>query len=482
MEKTEKLQPEKVFHYFEEISAIPHGSGNTEAMTEYLCKFAEENSIEHSKDQLGNVIMKKGGSAGYENAPAVILQGHMDMVCEKAADCDHDFTKDPLKLKTDGDYLYAEGTTLGGDDGIAEAYILTLLADSEIAHPPIEAVFTTDEEIGLLGAAGLDMKALKGRLMINLDSESEGVLVAGCAGGIRIDSVIPIERASIKGLPVTVGISGLKGGHSGEMIDKGRINANRLMGRYLHELDKKAAFSLADLSGGNKDNAIPAESKAHLVMDEEDFDAAEAFTKEFESTVRREYAGTDEAVSFAIEKGNVHKISVIDPDSQDKIIFFLTHLPDGVRKMSGLKPGMVETSANLGIMRSGAAQFVSTSSTRSSLASERDALTEEITTLTELLGGTVSLRGKYPAWEFRKDSPLREKMTGIYKEMFGKELKIEVIHAGLECGLFYENIPDLDAVSIGPDLIDIHTPNEKMSISSVARTWDYLCNVLAALV
>ncbi|HUM84959.1 MAG TPA: aminoacyl-histidine dipeptidase [Lachnospiraceae bacterium] len=481
MGKIESLKPERVFDYFEEISRIPRGSGNTGAVSEYLQKFAEDHKLECVKDDAGNVIIEGKASAGYEKAPCVILQGHIDMVCAKTPDSTHDFTKDPIELKRDGDYLYAQGTSLGGDDGIGAAYILAILDDGEIAHPPIEAVFTVDEETGMLGASALDGGMLSGKIMINLDSEKEGTMIAGCAGGLRIDSVIPVTRAAIKGVPVMVTMRGLLGGHSGEEINKNRINADKLIGRYLYELDKKAAFSLADLSGGDKDNAIPNEAKAHLVMDEEDFAELAKFTEEFQNTLRKEYAGTDDGLEILVEKGHEHKISVLEPGSQDKVIFFLNHTPYGVRKMSAAVSGLVETSCNLGIMKSGPQQFVATTSIRSSVESERTELTDEVETLTEFLGGTFIERGMYPAWELKKDSKLRDAMQTVYKGMYGKELEVAVIHAGLECGLFSDKIADLDAVSIGPDMLDIHTANEKLSIASTARVWDFLCNVLSAI-
>ena len=279
----DNLRPENVFRYFKEISNIPRGSGNTEAITEYLIQFAVSHDFDAIADEVGNVIIKKPASEGYEEAEGVILQGHVDMVCAAAPDSDHDFLNDPLTLKTDGDYLYAEGTTLGGDDGIAVAYMLAILDDDEIPHPSLECLFTVDEEIGLLGAAALDPEFLDGHVMINLDSESEGVLTVGCAGGVRVDTTIPIGRASIKGMPLLIEIGGLLSGHSGEMIQKGRINALKLMGRFLFELDQKTAFSLVDISGGDKDNAIPAEAKAHLIVDEDDLESTKKFTKEFVS-------------------------------------------------------------------------------------------------------------------------------------------------------------------------------------------------------
>ena len=477
----DNLRPENVFRYFKEISDIPRGSGNTDAITEYLIQFAVSHDFDAIADEVGNVIIKKSATEGFEESEGIILQGHVDMVCAAVPESDHDFLNDPITLKTEGDYLFADGTTLGGDDGIAVAYMLALLDDEEIPHPALECLFTVDEEIGLLGAAALDPEFLDGHVMINLDSESEGVLTVGCAGGVRVDTTIPIGRASIKGMPLLIEIGGLLSGHSGEMIQKGRINALKLMGRFLFELDQKTAFSLVDVSGGDKDNAIPAEAKAHLIVDEDDLETAKKFTKEFVSKVKREYAGTDDGLVIRIESGRTHKVTVMDPDSQEKVIAFLMHVPNGVRHMSGVNSGLVQTSTNLGIARTGTEQFVTTSLTRSSVLSERDALAQEIISLARLLGGAGYLKESYPAWEYRENSKLRETMVRVYSERFGKEPEISIIHGGLECGIFYDKIKNFDAVSIGPDIKDIHTPNEKLSISSAERNWEYLLDVLKAL-
>ena len=457
----ENLRPENVFRYFKEISDIPRGSGNTDAITEYLIQFAVSHDFDAIADEVGNVIIKKSATEGYEESEGIILQGHVDMVCAAVPESDHDFLNDPITLKTDGDYLFADGTTLGGDDGIAVAYMLALLDDDEIPHPALECLFTVDEEIGLLGAAALDPEFLDGHVMV--------------------DTTIPIGRASIKGMPLLIEIGGLLSGHSGEMIQKGRINALKLMGRFLFELDQKTAFSLVDVSGGDKDNAIPAEAKAHLIVDEDDLETAKKFTKEFVAKVRREYAGTDDGLVIRVESGRTHKVTVMDPDSQEKVIAFLMHVPNGVRHMSGVNSGLVQTSTNLGIARTGTEQFVTTSLTRSSVLSERDSLAQEIISLAKLLGGAGYLKESYPAWEYRENSKLRETMVRVCSERFGKEPEISITHGGLECGIFYDKIKNLDAVSIGPDIKDVHTPNEKLSISSARRTWEYLLDVLKAL-
>lgn len=481
MSELNTLEPVNVFHYFEEISKIPRGSGNTAAMTKYLMDFAAAKGLSAESDEAGNVIIRKDASAGYEEVPTVILQGHVDMVCAKTPESKHDFTTDPISLIVEGDYLHADGTTLGGDDGIAVAYMLAILDDKAAAHPALECVFTTDEETGLLGANALDFSKLKGRKLINIDSEQEGVLTVGCAGGIRVDNVIPVGRATVKGLPVLVEVRGLKSGHSGDAIDKGRLNANKLLARYLMELDGVAPFSLVDVSGGDKDNAIPAFSRTHFVIDEDDLAAARTFTEEFAAKVRREYAKTDDTFTITLESGHTHKVTALDADSQEKILLFLNQAPDGVFHMSGTTPGLVQTSSNLGIMRTGEKQFVATSLVRSSVLTERDFIADKFENLTRFLGGSVIKRSGYPAWEYKEDSDLRDLMIEVYRAIYEEDPKITMIHGGLECGIFYGKANDIDAVSIGPDIIAIHTPDEKLSISSVERVFDFLLSVLASM-
>ncbi len=478
----EGLEPARVFDFFEQISNIPRGSGNTAAMLDYLKNFAQERKLESRADSAGNIVIYAKGTPGYEKSSPVILQGHMDMVCAKRPDVGHDFTKDGLDLTVDGDWLYAEGTSLGGDDGAAVAMMLAVLDDNTIPHPPLECVFTTDEEIGLIGAEKFDCSALKGRTMINLDSEEEGVFTCGCAGGARVDTILAIEKNKLKGLPVLVTIAGLRGGHSGSKIGECRANADKLMGRLLNGLLDIAAYSLESVSGGDKDNAIPYSAKAHLVADEEDYPLIEKYAEKFQRDARAEYAGIDDGITVTVEKGVVHRMDVLTPDSQDRVIRYLMFAPQGVRMMSGTVKGLIETSSNLGIVRTGDKEFAATESVRSSVGASRRALTDEIRALSEMLGGSVHVSGEYPAWEFRQESRLRDLMIRKYREVSGgKEPVIDIIHAGLECGLFAGRIRGLDAVSIGPDMKDIHTSDEKLSISSTARTFELLKAVLEAL-
>ena len=477
----ENCEPKRVFHYFEEICKIPHGSGNTKQISDYLVQFAKDHDLKYIQDEMNNVVIYKPGTAGYENAPTVIVQGHMDMVCEKRPDVDHDFTKDGLNLSVEGDYVSANGTTLGGDDGIAVAYGLALLESDTIAHPPLEVFITVDEEIGLLGAVGFDCSVLKGRRFINLDSEAEGSLWISCAGGLSGISHIPVTRLEAKGEKLTVKISGLMGGHSGAEIDKNRANANSLLGKFLHGLDAKAGYELISVQGGQKDNAITRESIAELLTVKENVETVKEYAASMQAAWREEYAGTDEGITVTVTEEGEQDVKVLHPTSKEKVVFFLVNVPYGVQKMSGTIKGLVETSTNIGILKTSENEVLGSSSIRSSVETARDALSDKIQYLTEFLGGEYERQGVYPAWEYRKDSPLRDKMVEVYEEMYGQKPNVVAIHAGLECGLFYKKMEGLDCVSLGPDMKDIHTSEEVLSVSSTERVWKYLVKVLGAL-
>lgn len=477
----ENCEPKRVFHYFEEICKIPHGSGNTKQISDYLVQFARDHELNYVQDEMNNVVIYKPGTKGYENAPTVILQGHMDMVCEKRPDVEHDFTKDGLNLSVEGDYISANGTTLGGDDGIAVAYGLAVLESDTIAHPPLEVFVTVDEEIGLLGAVGFDCSVLKGRRFINLDSEAEGSIWISCAGGETGISHLPVTRLEARGEKLTVKISGLLGGHSGAEIDKNRANANSLLGKFLYGLKKKAYYELISVQGGQKDNAITRESTTELMILKEDLEAVKEYCEQIQQAWREEYAGTDEGITVTLTAEGEKEVNVLHPTSKEKVVFYLMNVPFGVQKMSGTIPGLVETSSNIGILTTTQDEVTATSSIRSSVETARDAVSDKIEYLTEFLGGEYEIQGAYPAWEYRKDSPLRDKMVGVYEEMYGEKPNVVAIHAGLECGLFYKKMEGLDCVSIGPDMKDIHTSEELLSISSTERVWKYLVKVLAAL-
>lgn len=479
MRALENCEPKRVFYYFEELCKIPHGSGNTKQISDYLVSFAKEHGLEYVQDEMNNVVIYKPATEGYEDAPAVILQGHMDMVCEKRPDVDHDFTKDPLNISVKDGYVTANGTTLGGDDGIAVAYGLALLESTELAHPALEVLITVDEEIGLLGAEGFDCSALKGKRLINLDSEAEGSLWISCAGGLSGISTIPVQRVEAEGQKAAVKITGLMGGHSGAEIDKKRANANVLMGRFLYTLQKEAAYEIISLAGGQKDNAITREADAELLV--EDVNAVKACAEKVQKGFREEYAGTDEGITIEITDLGASSARALHPTSREKVLFFLMEVPFGIQKMSGSIDGLVETSTNIGIVKLGEDEFLGSSSVRSSVEAAGAALSDKICYLTEFLGGDYTVQGAYPAWEYRKDSPLRDQMVEVYEEMYGEKPNVVAIHAGLECGLFYKKIEGLDCVSLGPNMKDIHTSEEVLDIASTERVWKYLVKVLESL-
>ena len=476
------IEPREVFRYFEEICAIPHGSGNTKQISDYCVSFAKEHGLEYIQDSSNNVIIFKDGTAGYEQSAPVMLQGHLDMVCEKSPDCAIDFEKDGLALRLEGGIISADGTTLGGDDGIAVAMALAILDADDIPHPPLEVVLTVDEEIGMLGAADLDCSSLKSRMMINIDSEDEGVLLVSCAGGVSAVCRLPIDREKGTGTAVTLKISGLAGGHSGVEIDKGRANANQLLGRTLNELGKSVPYALIYAEGGLKDNAIPRAAEAGLVVASEYIPTVKAFAAEYNDIFASEYRASDPELSFTAAVGEEESFEVVDSDSKKRMIAALLNLPGGIQRMSLDIPGLVQTSLNMGILKTGDNEMIMSFAVRSSVGTEKTELVSRLTNLTELLGGTVELTGNYPAWEYKTDSKLRKLMIEIFEEQYGKKPAVEAIHAGVECGLFAGKLSGLDCVSIGPDMKDIHTPNERMDAASVERTWKYVLEILRRLI
>ena len=475
------LKPQAVFQYFEELCAIPHGSGNTKPLSDYCVRFAQEHGLRCIQDESNNVIIFKGGTTGYENSAPVMLQGHLDMVCEKTADCSIDFEKDGLTLRLDGDTIFAEGTTLGGDDGIAVAYGLALLASEDIPHPPLEVVFTTDEEIGMFGAVELDCSPLKARTMINVDSEEEGILLVSCAGGCCVSCHLPVRRQKIGGVQVALKAGGLMGGHSGVEIDKGRANANQLLGRALNELGKELSYALVDVSGGLKDNAIPREAIAHLVLEADAIDRVRAFAEKYQEIFAAEFRATEPTLSLTAETGETGELSAMSDDTKTAVIAALVNLPSGIQRMSADITGLVQTSLNMGILSTSEDEVTMSFAVRSSVGSEKEELCSRISNLMGILGGTVDRVGDYPAWEYRPDSKLRDLMVEVFTEQYGHEPEVQAIHAGLECGLFAGKIPGLDCVSIGPDMLDIHTTGERVSVASVQRTWEYILEVLKRL-
>lgn len=481
MSVLENLEPQKVFYYFEQLCAIPHGSGNTKQISDYCVNFAKEHNLRYIQDASNNVILFKDGSAGYETSEPVILQGHLDMVCEKEPDCLIDFEKEGLDLRIDGDWIYARGTTLGGDDGIAVAYALAVLDDETLAHPPLEVVFTVDEEIGMLGAQAIDLSMLKGRRLLNIDSEEEGSFLTSCAGGMQATVTIPVSYREEEGLCYQLTVENLVGGHSGSEIDKERANAIVLLGRCLDTLQEAVDIEISAMEGGQKDNAIPRRTICQFLVSEENAEEVERVVEQLQTVFRKEYAVSDPDVTLSLEKKNVKKMQVLDFKSKAKILYFLRTAPNGVQNYSMALPGLVETSLNAGIMKLNAQKFFVVYSIRSSVQTRKYDLLQKLKMQAAFLGGIVSVEGDYPAWEYKEKSDVRKAMAEAFFEVYHKEPKFEAIHAGLECGLFSDKLEGLDAVSFGPNILDIHTTQEKLSISSTQRVWNLLREALKRL-
>ncbi len=465
------LKPQRVFEIFEDICAIPHGSGNTKKISDYCVAFAKDRGLWVFQDNLNNVIVKKAASVGYENHPPVIIQGHLDMVCEKEPDCDIDFLRDGLRIRVDGDFVSADGTTLGGDDGIAVAMALSILEDNTLCHPPLEILFTVDEETGMYGAAGLDATLISGKRLINIDSEAEGVLTVGCAGGARAEIEIPLQICDIKMPCYKVSVNGLIGGHSGAEINKGRLNSNVVMGNFLRAIDGK--YNIVDIAGGLKDNAIPTFTECTLSTDCDIMSLASDF-------VNNNKISTDNGLCITVEPISQTE-SGFTAESSRIVAEFLSTVPNGVQAMSRHIEGLVETSLNLGILKTENCTLCASFAVRSSVGAEKAKLLEKLSGVAERFGGIYQSHSHYPAWEYREVSPLRDTFVNAFECIYGKKPIVEAIHAGLECGLLSDKIKGLDAVSIGPDLFDIHTPRERLSIASTARTYYYLCEVLKEL-
>ena len=477
MDKTlEQLDYKGIFRYFSEISEIPRGSGNEQAISNYLVSFAKEHKLEFTQDEAYNVIMIKEATPGYEEEPAIILQGHMDMVCEKLKDNTHDFLKDGIKLLVKGDYLHADGTTLGADNGVAVAYILAMLSDNSLKHPRLEAIITTDEEMGLNGAKALDLSLLKGKYLINLDSEEEDCVLTSCAGGMRCNCTLPIQRIEATGKRVKLSLGGMQGGHSGSDIINNRANAPKLLGRLLFELRESNAFALIRIQGGFKDNVIPREAEAELVIegDKAEYEVLRDSIAKLMKGYQMELSASEPGLKYELEELEEGTFRVLHPVSFEKTLFMLVNMPNGVQVMSSHIPGLVESSLNLGILNTEEDHILFTDAIRSSLDSFKHYMSNQLNYMISFLGGEFSEYAEYPGWEYKPDSLLREHYKRIYKESTGKDMRVEAIHAGLECGILSEKLPGVDAISIGPDMFHVHTVEEKLNIPSAIRVYQLL--------
>ena len=473
------LEPKLVFGIFDEITKVPRPSKKEGKIREFLLEFAKRHNIEAKTDPIGNVAMRVPATAGKEGAPTVVLQGHMDMVCEKTPDCDKNMDEEGLDLEVNGDFVSAKGTTLGGDDGIAVAYALAILDDDSIAHPRLEFVCTVSEEVGMEGAACIDVSMLKGKKLLNMDSEDEGIMLASCAGGCSAQVKLRLNRTEVTGTKLRISISGLTGGHSGVEIDKGRGNANVLMSRILRDAAEKAPIFIVSVEGGKKDNAIPRECLSEIIVEEDKAEAVKAAVEEAVNEIREEFASSDADFNVTTELSDGCSVKAVTKEDSAKAVALIQSLPNGIMRMSQDIDNLVETSLNLGIISLDESGICLRFALRSSVGVALKNLKNQIACVSKTYGGSVEFTGEYPAWEYKKDSKLRDDMVNIFEQMYGKKPTIEAIHAGVECGILAGKIEDLDCISMGPDIFNIHTTEEHLSISSAKRMYEYILNVIA---
>ena len=464
------LNPRAVFHYFEEMTKIPRESGNEAAISQYLVDFANEHGLEVIQEPCKNVIIKKPATAGYENAPRVILQGHMDMVCVKDDELEFDFETQALPIYVEGDWIKSKGTTLGADNGIAVAMSLAILADKTMAHPALTVLVTTEEETGMDGVMALDPAHVQGDILINIDSEEEGVALASCAGGVRNSLKLPLEWMTLSDnslVSYEVVISGLKGGHSGIEINKCRANANKLMGRFFHYV-QDLQVSVAHVAGGEKMNAISKRAKMVLTLSKD---------KDFEIMIRAEFETADQDITLKLAPVAT-ELKVWTAETLQKVTHILQLIPYGPQTMSANVAGLVESSSNIGVVEMTESEIEFNSAVRSSVGSLKREINHRIQAIADLTGAKMELIADYPEWEFETDSKIRDIMKEVYERTAGKELEVSAIHAGLECGFLSQKLGKIDMISIGPDITGAHTPKESLSISSTERVYDFLCQVL----
>ncbi len=474
------LKPEPVWRYFAEISSIPRCSKAEERIAQYVLDKANELGLEAKQDRFMNVVVKKPAASGHEGKPSVCLQGHLDMVCEKNKDVDHDFERDPIEIVRKGNVLMANGTTLGADNGIAVATSLALMQDRSLAHGPLEFLFTVDEETGLTGAAHLKAGFVESEILLNLDSEEEGALYVGCAGGRDTNATwkVNFTRAPAGAVPMRLQVRGLKGGHSGLEIDKGRGNSIKILNRVLCALADIGA-RVSSIEGGNKRNAIPREAEALLFLPKDKLRKARALVKQFEETIRVELASVDPDLSICLEReSNSADRKVMKREQQSALLRSLAGLPHGVTKMSADIPGLVETSTNVAVIGFQNGRVLLETSQRSSVASEMDEIVQTVTAILELGGARVEGESGYPGWKPNVDSPILKIAKSTYQEVFDVEPEVKAVHAGLECGIIGEKYPGMDMISFGPTLLDVHSPDEKIYVDTVQRFWEFLLALL----
>lgn len=475
------LKPEKLWKHFSQILAIPHGSGNEKALAEHIINLARNWGLEARQDKVGNVVVRKPASPGKENAPGVVLQAHLDMVCEKNSEVSHDFLKDPIQAYVDGDWVRASGTTLGADNGIGLAACLAVLEDRTLVHGPLECLFTVDEETGLTGAFRLGKDMLTGKLLLNLDSEDEGTFTIGCAGGADSEISLPLERKKKKpGQVLLVKISGLRGGHSGLDINLGRGNALKLLARALSAASEKFKLELISFGGGSKRNAIPREAWALVGFDRKERKALVNFLKKEFEAIKSEYRVTEPELAYDL-RDSVDSDFPLTGESQGRLLRLILALPHGVVSMHPQIAGLVETSSNLAIVHTEPKAARIICNTRSSVFTALEAVRLVIRACCQLAGARVNQPQGYPAWTPNLDSRLLKKMVEIYQNLFQKEPEVKAVHAGLECGIIGEKYAGMDMISFGPTIKYPHSPDERVSIISVERFWQFLQEALVKL-
>lgn len=474
------LKPELLWRYFAEIARIPRPSKHEERIGSYILDRAKELGLHAEQDSCGNIVVKKPAAPGWDTVPGICLQAHLDMVCEKNADKSHDFMKDPIELVRKGAVLMANGTTLGADNGVGVATNLAVMADRSLVHGPLELLFTVDEETGLTGAKNLDPAMIESRTLLNLDSEDEGVLYVGCAGGK--DTLgrwnVTREDAQANSCALYLSVKGLKGGHSGLDIDKGRGNAIKIMNRAVLKLTGVGA-RLSFINGGNMRNAIPRESEALLFIPQERVDEAKALVSGLNMTIRAELSSVEPDLALSMTgEGGTEKGKVLDPALQERLCRTISALPHGVLNMSADIPGLVETSTNVAVISTTENAITIVISQRGSVASRLAEAVEAVEAVFGLGGATVETSDGYPGWRPNPNSPILKVAKECYRSLYGKDAEVKAIHAGLECGIIGERIPAMDMVSFGPTLGGVHTPNEMIYIDTVGRFWDFLVEIL----
>lgn len=477
MSDIQNIEPKEVFYWFSKINQIPRCSGDEKRISDFLVSFAKERDLEVYQDEMYNVIIKKPGSKGYEDSDPIIIQGHMDMVCIKGKESNHDFTKDPIEMIVEEDILRANNTTLGGDDGIAVAYGLAILDSKDLKHPPLELLITTNEETGMDGAHALTNEHLSGKILLNIDSEEEGVFLVSCAGGANKITTFKLEKENKSGNGLEIKVSGLKGGHSGMEIIKQRANAIKLLGRILEECNRNSDIRLSKIQGGTKHNAIPSEARAVILT--EDNPTLKKIIEDFTKDLKEEYRVEDSGLNIDINEVKVENIYT--KELSDNLIDYIMMVPDGVQYMSKDIEGLVQTSLNNAIIEEKNNNITIITSVRSASSSSLKEVLNMLTIIAKRTKAETEEKNSYPAWQFDEKSKIREIAVKVYEELFNKKAEVSAIHAGLECGLLKQILPNTDMISFGPNLYDVHTENEHLSISSVQRVWRFLIRLLEEL-